>query len=311
LAGMLVTGPRTRVSARYGHGVVGLAIQRRLFDQWLLDHAVKAGARFEGGLTARRPLIDDSQGGSIVRGLVVSPRQRAGTEMRLPAIMTLAADGRRSVIARAMGLGTSRTAPRRWAFGVYASEVGEMTDLGEMHIRGGWYAGLAPMPASLVNVCVVTGARPQGRTPAGVIRHAIAREPRLQARLADARFESDVRVLGPLAADVRSPGAPGLLLAGDAGGFVDPMTGDGLHLAMQSGVLAAQEALNTLESGDVAGAAGRLARSRRDLFGAKLRFNRWLRRLVESPVAVDVAGLGAAVAPCLVRYAVHYAGDAA
>ncbi len=54
LAGMTVSGPRTRIDARYPAGVTGRAILRRHFDAWLLNQAVAAGAQFESGLMARR-----------------------------------------------------------------------------------------------------------------------------------------------------------------------------------------------------------------------------------------------------------------
>ncbi len=101
----------------------------------------------------------------------------------------------------------------------------------------------------------------------------------------------------------------GLLLAGDAAGFVDPMTGDGMHLAMQGGLLAAEETLRTLESGDFVGAPARLADARRARFGSKVRFDRLLRLLVQTPGAVAMASAGARLSPALVQRAIRYAGD--
>ena len=53
-------------------------------------------------------------------------------------------------------------------------------------------------------------------------------------------------MLGPLAVETTGAGLPGLLLAGDAAGFIDPMTGDGLRIAMRGGELAAAAALEAL-----------------------------------------------------------------
>lgn len=307
LAGMRVTGPRASVVGRYAGGVAALALERRELDAWLLDQAVAAGARFESGLVVRRPLIDSASNG-LVRGLVLSPPGGAA-EWRMPALVTIAADGRRSVLARAVGLRRDGRAPRRWAFGAYAEDVDGMSDLGEMHIRAGWYLGLAPLKSGLTNVCLVTPPRPAGRTPLEVIRAAVATDRMLADRLAHARFANPVRVLGPLAADVPVPGVPGMLLAGDAAGFIDPMTGDGLHLAMQSAELAAGIALHALEHGDYARAVTALAAAREARLGAKLRFNRGVRRLVDSPSAVDLASQAARIFPGLVRRAISYAGD--
>ena len=97
---------------------------------------------------------------------------------------------------------------------------------------------------------------------------------------------SPVTVLGPLAVDARAAGCPGLLLAGDAAGFVDPMTGDGLRFALRGGELAAQAALDELASGQPAFV--RLGAQRQREFSMKWRINRALRVMVGSPRALDV-----------------------
>jgi flavin-dependent dehydrogenase len=285
--------------------VRGLSVRRRELDGWLLDRAVAAGARFEGGLVVRGPLVDTRTG--LVRGLVLS-RRGTRTDIRMPAIVTVAADGRRSVLAAAVGL-RREPSVRRWAFGTYARGVDGPSDLGEMHIRAGWYLGVAPVAADVVNVCLVTPPRPAGRTPLDVLRRALDRDAAIAARFARAEFDPQVRVLGPLAARVAAPGVPGLLLAGDAAGFIDPMTGDGLHLAMQGALLAADEAARMLVDGEFHAAVWRLAAARDARLGAKLRFNRWVCRLVQSPAALDLASRGARVFPGLIRRAVAYAGD--
>lgn len=310
LRGMRVTGPRAEVATRYPDSAIGLSLPRRDFDEWLLSCAIDAGARFEGGLVVRRPLTEGPSNAPLVKGLVVAGDRTEGREMRLPATATIAADGRRSLIARALNLSRHTRAPRRWAFGTYAADVAGMTDLGEMHIRAGGYIGVAPLPDGLVNICVVTGPRPAGGTPLEVIQTALRADPELEARFARARFMSPVRVLGPLAADATAPGCAGLLLAGDAAGFIDPMTGDGLHLAMQGAALAATETLRVLQTGDTSGAVSRLARARRRALGHKIRFNRTVRWLVERPAALDLASFGARLAPVLIRRAIRYAGDA-
>ena len=311
LAGMIVTGGRKRVEARYPGQQAGLALTRTDLDAWLLDQAIAAGARFESGLIARRALLDGAHGRPLVRGLSLDRRGAGETSIRMPATMTIAADGRHSTIARSLALAAHPAWPRRWAFGVYANGIEGVGDLGEMHVRAGYYLGIAPLAGGACNVCVVTGPRPEGRSPIEIVRRAIDRDPAIARRFDRADFAGSVRVLGPLAVDARAPGVPGLLLAGDAAGFVDPMTGDGLSLAMRSAQLAAVEALRTLEHGDFTGAVARLAAARHEELGPKVRFNRFVRRLVDSPVAIELAALGATLAPRLVERAVWYAGDAA
>ena len=102
-----------------------------------------------------------------------------------------------------------------------------------------------------------------------------------------------------------------MLLAGDAAGFVDPMTGDGLHLAIRGSILAVREIHNVLEAGVFDGAVARLASARRKSLGGKVRFNRFVRTVVEESWAIRLAERAAAVAPGIIRRAVRYAGDAA
>ena len=115
-------------------------------------------------------------------------------------------------------------------------------------------------------------------------------------------------ILGPLAVDVQPAAIDGLLLAGDAAGFIDPMTGDGLRFAIRGGELAASAALDALAHGwrDV---HARLAAHRRREFGRKWRFNRALRALVASPHAVGVAARAAPLAPSVLRAIISRAGD--
>ena len=115
-------------------------------------------------------------------------------------------------------------------------------------------------------------------------------------------------MLGPLAVDVVRHGVEGLILAGDAAGFIDPMTGDGLRFAVRGGELAAAAALRALAHG-WRGVHARLAAERRAEFSGKWRFNRALRALVASPRAVGVAAVGARLAPAVIQRVIAHAGD--
>ena len=130
----------------------------------------------------------------------------------------------------------------------------------------------------------------------------------MRDRFARARLVQPPVVLGPLAIDVVDGSLPGLLLAGDAAGFIDPMTGDGLRFAVRGGVLAADAALEAL-AGGWNGVHARLAGTRRREFGAKWRFNRALRATVASPAAVQAGALAARLWPGLLRRIISAAGD--
>jgi flavin-dependent dehydrogenase len=141
-----------------------------------------------------------------------------------------------------------------------------------------------------------------------MLRRALAGDETLRERFRGARLLAPPTVLGPLAVDAVGTPPDGLILAGDAAGFVDPMTGDGLRFAVRGGELAAEAALRVLEHGWT-GAHAELRKRRRQEFAAKWRFNRALRALVGSPLAVRAAASGASLAPALVRAIITRAGD--
>lgn len=305
--GMRVSGVGgVEVSGGYPEPVTGLALSRETLDATLAEAARAAGARVEFGARVEGPVLD-------ARGRLTGVRVRCPSRREPIAVcapITVAADGRRSSIAIQLGL-ARHPRRRRWAVGAYFDGVDGLTRDGEMHVRSGAYLGIAPLPGGLANVCFVSARRHGWRDPEGQLLDAIEVEPAIWRRFEHARRVSPVSVLGPLAVDAPVAGAPGLLLAGDAAGFIDPMTGDGLRFAFAGGRLAADAALAALDGGDPVTAWQSLTRARRDLFAPKWRFNRALAALVEHPAAVGFASAGARVAPFFVRRLIARAGDAA
>ncbi|MGE5243374.1 MAG: NAD(P)/FAD-dependent oxidoreductase [Betaproteobacteria bacterium] len=311
VAGMRVTGENgVAVEGRYPRGLRGRAITRRELDAILVDAAMAAGARFEPGVAVRRAIL------SATTGRVAGAVATAGAAERpLHARVTIAADGRRSSLAFGLGLARHARAPRRWAIGTYFSGVAGLSDLGEMHVRRGRYIGVAPVPGGLANVCVVRSfdrpretAFPAFRDPQSLVAAEIARDPLLRERFAGARAVAPPVVLGPLAVEAAGAPVDGLLVAGDAAGFIDPITGDGLRFALRGGELAAAAALDALADG-WRGVHARLSRQRRGEFAGKWRLNRAVRTLVSSPRAIAAAAAAARVAPGVVRALIARAGD--
>lgn len=304
--GMTVTGPgAVQVTAEYPHGLRGAAISRRDLDLILLNAAMKAGASFDCGTSAIAPVMSDD--GSRVVGVTAKV---GDCHRSLRARVVVAADGRGSRLASAFQLSRLAHTPQRWAYGAYFTDVEGMTPHGEMHLRGNGYIGVAPLPGGLVNVCVVRDLRylrAHVVPGAQVVAEGLRSDPMLRDRFAAARQVSEVVSLGPLAVDARAAGHPGLLLAGDAAGFVDPMTGDGLRFALRGGVLAAEAAREELSTGQPA--FGRLARTRAHEFTSKLRLNRGLRWLAGSPAALELTTVLAKSWAWPVQHLIGLAGD--
>jgi len=338
--GMRVTSESgVAIEGRYPDGLSGCAILRRDLDALLVQHAVNAGCQFAPGVAVRGVAVSERDGRRSVTGVLVGGRRR---ELAISAPITIAADGRHSTIAFGLGLAHHPPSPRRWAVGAYftgfpsdadpatagcapdddrmcigyTSDVhpiphGSTSVVGEMHIRSGRYIGVAPVPGGLTNVCLVRPSHPgdpELADPTALLLRELARDPLLADRAAAARLAVPPVVLGPLAVDVAPAAIDGLLLAGDAAGFIDPMTGDGLRFAIHGGELAAAAALDALAHG-WSGVHARLTENRARAFAGKWRFNRALRAIVSSPRAIDAAALGARVAPAVMRAVIARAGD--
>jgi flavin-dependent dehydrogenase len=309
LAGMRLSGPGgVTVTGRYPAGVTGLSVTRFVLDAWLLEQACQAGVTVEEGVLVRGPAL----GSGTVQGVRVAT---AAGEREHRSRLVLGCDGRASVLARAAGLACTPASPRRWACGAYVHDVrGVDPAFGEMHVRDGSYLGIAPVAGGLANVCLVLPRlRAAGAVarPWEAIRESVAADALLRDRFVDARLASRPVGLGPVAVDVSRAGVPGMLLAGDASGFIDPMTGDGLRLAIDGAQLAAAMVADVLEGRLTADAApAALAAARRRAFAVKWRFNRGLRALVDAPSLVRTATLAARAWPGAFEAMVRFAGDA-
>lgn len=309
--GMVITGPGgVRVRGRYPRGLAGRAVTREILDRWLLSQAAAAGARIEEGVTVRGVTCATDAAGDRVAGVLVQAR---GAAVPHAARMVIGADGRRSGLAFGRGMAHTPTRPRRWAIGAYFADVTGGTTAGEMHVRDGHYLGVAPLPGGLTNACLVI---PHVRgddtmaAPAQLLDRYLKADGELAQRFARATPAGPAVMLGPMAVDSSTAGEPGLLLAGDAAGFIDPMTGDGLRLALASAELAASVVLEVFAGRVSPREAHRLlARRRRAAFQSKWRFNRTLRSLVASPYGISAAAVTARALPAMFERIICYAGD--
>ena len=141
-----------------------------------------------------------------------------------------------------------------------------------------------PVAEGRVNLSlVVPAAEGVRRKPdlAGYFDRTVAAFPHLRDRLRGGVRVSPVRALGPLAYRVEPPRHDGVVLVGDALGFLDPFTGEGIFTALRSAELAAEVADAALRAGDCSAAALAPAHARRRAaFAAKERVSVLLQRLI-------------------------------
>jgi hypothetical protein len=169
------------------------------------------------------------------------------------------------------------------------------------------------MPDALANACLVVPQRAARRgwsNPADMLTAVLRADRVLAPRFGRARLVAPPRVLGPMALDGTAAGVPGMLLAGDAGGFIDPITGDGLRLALESATLAASVAIDMLAGrSSPEKSVTRLTLLRGSAFANKWRFNRAIRAFVSSGTMICGAAAVARVFPQAFEAIIRYAGD--
>ncbi|MEV3987535.1 NAD(P)/FAD-dependent oxidoreductase [Streptomyces sp. NPDC049837] len=198
-------------------------------------HRAEAGFRDGTGLGVRRTVLSAALarraaelGVRVVPGRVGEVRQGPDTVTAagLRARWLVAADGLHSPVRRALGLELPDRRPRRFGLRRHY-RMAPWSDFVEVHWSGSGEAYVTPVAEDLVGVAVLSGAR---RPYDAHLDHF----PELAARLAAGAAVNAVRGAGPLRQRVRGRVAGRVLLVGDAAGYVDALTGEGVSLALAS-----------------------------------------------------------------------------
>ena len=105
----------------------------------------------------------------------------------------------------------------------------------DLYFFPGGYCGVTPVSANSVNACAMVRS-----DVAHTLEEVFAKEPHLSQRSRAWQPLFPTVTTSPLYFRAPETECDGVLLAGDAAGFIDPFAGDGISLALQSGTLAAE-----------------------------------------------------------------------
>jgi flavin-dependent dehydrogenase len=212
------------VDARFRSGP-GLGVRRTTLQRALTDRLTELGV----------PIIP-------ARVETITRNQHSITAAGLTARYLAAADGLHSPTRRQLGLGASqpqRTQPaslRSFAARDVAQprrglrqhfEVKPWCDLVEVYWSRLGEAYVTPVADDLVGVAILTSER-------GSFDSHLEAFPALKRRLAGAAEASAVMGAGPLRQRVRGRVAGRVMLVGDAAGYVDALTGEGIAVALRT-----------------------------------------------------------------------------
>ncbi len=109
-----------------------------------------------------------------------------------------------------------------------------------MHVGPGCYVGLAPLRGDRLNVGMALPLDGDRRPAEERFAAAIRGLPAVAERLEGRRRLTPIRGASPIGHRVASAAGPGWMLIGDAAGFIDPFTGEGIYRALRSARAAAE-----------------------------------------------------------------------
>ena len=267
LDGMRVIRGEDAVAMSY-HDAAGRrhswGLDRERFDATLAAHAAASGAR----LMERTALDDvhwrggqDASGGRVVGASLRTAEGRRTVRCR----WLIGADGARSLTAKRLQMELGAGMLRRLGLVAHYEGLPELADHGEMHVASEWYVGLAPLAGNRLNVGMALPMNGAKQPAEERFQAAIDGIPAVARRLRGVKRLTPIRGASPIGHKVRGTAGRGWMLIGDAAGFIDPFTGEGIYRALRS----ARAAVEALAAGDDEGAADRYRAARREAFAAK------------------------------------------
>ena len=226
-------------------------VVRSEFDQMMLDNAVEKGARVLMGATAKRLLMN----GGRCEGLMV---EQGGETFPIRAPVTIDCGGRHGFAATELGW----VVPDPWLnkVAIWTYYRGALRDAGHdegattvAYLPGkGWFWYI-PLPEDTVSVGVVAERDylyREGKNLEAIFDREALANRWIADHLAPGARCQPIRITAEYSYRSRYCAGDGLVLAGDAFTFLDPVFSSGVLLALLGGERAAHAVDAAIEAGD-------------------------------------------------------------
>ena len=272
-------GHQVTVPSNWFGGRMALGLSRAVMDDVLLRRAAEVGVEVIEGASVVGPRINTD----FVHGLKI----RTGSEEReFQAPLTIDATGRARILARKLNH-THKQKPKLIAFKAHFQNTRVAPGACEIYFYKGGYGGLSSIESGESNLCFIISAEQVkhcNSDPDRVMREMVMTNPRAAHTLGPATTSSEWLSASWESFGRQSPApAKGLLAIGDAAAFIDPFTGSGMLMALESGELAADVILRHRHDLKTTTLAGDYTTAYNDKFHSRLRICSLLRRAAFRP----------------------------
>lgn len=274
--GMLIFSPHgQKIETEFPPERCGLSLNREIF-QTRLSHLFTA---LGGCIHYNSP----------VKAISIQDSQVWVNETYHPSWL-IGADGRQSIVARLLNMRHTSHNSKRLALHCYLRPKNPLPEFGQMHILpDGSYVGINPISTKEVNFSIVT--TPLAIAEAGGVKELInfwiKTKPALSEQFNEINNEL-IKTTSPISRRSLDIVGEKMALIGDASGFIDPLTGEGITTAIKSARLFVQE---VSEARGIDAGILNYGKRRIQDFAEKEKLNLGFQTLIKYPLACESVAL--------------------
>lgn len=262
-----------------GRRMTSLSLKRKVLDPLMLERVRECGIEVR-----EKHKVTDFQirDGAVVGVKVLDPGKKP---FSLSARVVLDAGGRNGISLRRFNLKRRGKGAGKIALAAHWQGKNIPRDYCYMHISQPGYTGMAAVGEEEANVVLVVDEKDlKGRDIHEFYLGAVLKNRRRREILSGAHAVERVRTVDSLAYSVKRVPCGGLVLVGDAMGFIDPFTGEGIYLSLRSAQLAAESIGEGFKAGGFSRNYLQSYETRRHReFHKKFALSRVLQRLIYNP----------------------------